>query len=330
MNLEEYDAQNDLNMSSLEMDKSIASNIYGSYVEPNIIRLRQRAATLGTPAELIFDFPSANENNPESILGSPGLNQRKRRSKRDLAGRTFDCRLCNKSYLSYPALYTHAKTKHSSNPMPTKNIRGRPRKSNESSTLKKATNNFGTPENKDIDVFKILSKEIANFDEDFNWGLKNPKEHPLMKELERTDSDDTCDYILGKYCQTIAKSCDKTYFEKVCRVILLYRECLNKYGWEKLFEEDCKDEESKLFKKNLPVIEVCMEHSTQQQIKMKEDYSVVNNADRLPEVANEFILIFIKDHDLGISQDEIISIIMNMCDWLYTNGYTKTQMLLIS
>lgn len=38
----------------------------------------------------------------------------KRRSKRDLEGREFICS-CGKKYLSYPALYTHNKTKHDGN-----------------------------------------------------------------------------------------------------------------------------------------------------------------------------------------------------------------------
>lgn len=36
----------------------------------------------------------------------------KRRSKNETDGRSHSCKLCNKSYLSYPALYTHYKQKH--------------------------------------------------------------------------------------------------------------------------------------------------------------------------------------------------------------------------
>ena len=36
----------------------------------------------------------------------------RRSSKNDIERRTFICRLCGKSYLSYPALYTHRKQKH--------------------------------------------------------------------------------------------------------------------------------------------------------------------------------------------------------------------------
>ena len=37
----------------------------------------------------------------------------KRRSKKDQEGRQFKCDKCDKTYLSYPALYTHTKIKHS-------------------------------------------------------------------------------------------------------------------------------------------------------------------------------------------------------------------------
>ena len=65
----------------------------------------------------------------------------KRRSKNDNVGRTYSCG-CNKSYLSYPALYTQNKQKHNGvAPEGTKNAqfntgrgRGRPRKE----TIKKA------------------------------------------------------------------------------------------------------------------------------------------------------------------------------------------------
>ena len=65
-----------------------------------------------------------------------GLRQvNKRRSKNDNQGRDFKCKYCEKTYLSYPALYTHMKQKHSKgpdgeqrNPPTSGRGRGRPRK----------------------------------------------------------------------------------------------------------------------------------------------------------------------------------------------------------
>lgn len=57
----------------------------------------------------------------------------RRRSKKVTEGRKFKCDRCDKTYLSYPALYTHYKLKHSSGEKPnlpsqTGRGRGRPRK----------------------------------------------------------------------------------------------------------------------------------------------------------------------------------------------------------
>jgi hypothetical protein len=52
----------------------------------------------------------------------------KRRSKNDTEGRVHKCQQCDRTYLSYPALYTHIKTKHpSSSDMLSSNGRGRGR-----------------------------------------------------------------------------------------------------------------------------------------------------------------------------------------------------------
>jgi hypothetical protein len=51
----------------------------------------------------------------------------KRRSKNDNDGRNHKCPNCGKSYLSYPALYTHIKQKHNANGHSGRG-RGRPKK----------------------------------------------------------------------------------------------------------------------------------------------------------------------------------------------------------
>ena len=51
---------------------------------------------------------SDNENENQDSTRQVG----KRRSKNDNQGRDFKCKYCEKTYLSYPALYTHMKQKH--------------------------------------------------------------------------------------------------------------------------------------------------------------------------------------------------------------------------
>lgn len=52
---------------------------------------------------------SDSDSQPHS--STPQMSRGKRRSKHDYVNRTFQCG-CGKSYLSYPALYTHVKNKH--------------------------------------------------------------------------------------------------------------------------------------------------------------------------------------------------------------------------
>ena len=73
-----------------------------------------------------------------NLIDTVVLEKHKRRSKTDQIDRNFVCG-CGKSYLSYPALYTHIKTKHDgaypegtiSHLSSSSKKRGRPRKSPE-------------------------------------------------------------------------------------------------------------------------------------------------------------------------------------------------------
>lgn len=79
-----------------------------------------------------FAEPS-NENQP--MVNTPAnptepavveKQKKQRRKKTDNIARDFVCDICQKSYLSLPALSSHKKTKH--NVEPEKKSRGRPRK----------------------------------------------------------------------------------------------------------------------------------------------------------------------------------------------------------
>ena len=78
------------------------------------------------------NYAGAQDDDDED---NDGAGKGKRRSKNDVEGRDFKCSYCPKTYLSYPALYTHIKQKHSKGPdgevraPPTSGRgRGRPRK----------------------------------------------------------------------------------------------------------------------------------------------------------------------------------------------------------
>ena len=85
------------------------------------------------------------QNNGSMHYASNQLNQennneehkkRKRATKKESDIRNFKCNQCDKSYLSYPALYTHCKQKHNTNNHSGRN-RGRPKKEQNEAALEK-------------------------------------------------------------------------------------------------------------------------------------------------------------------------------------------------
>lgn len=101
----------------------------GGYAE------QEPQAALPPPAQPSMSVPAPPQF---PVSQSPAFSEQmkpkqKRRSKNERSGRDYVCG-CGKTYLSYPALYTHIKTKHGGqNPCGTQQLqtgrgRGRPRK----------------------------------------------------------------------------------------------------------------------------------------------------------------------------------------------------------
>ena len=97
----------------------------------------------GNEMNLVRQNTGGGEYGNDDDSAENGAGKGKRRSKNDVEGRDFKCNYCVKTYLSYPALYTHIKQKHSKGPdgearaPPTSGRgRGRPRKNVSSQNLK--------------------------------------------------------------------------------------------------------------------------------------------------------------------------------------------------
>ena len=119
----------------------------------------------------------------------------KRRSKKDQQGRSFKCDKCDKTYLSYPALYTHTKIKHSEGGDGKPNLgissgkgRGRPKKSNDqkvdptSDQFFKSEYKTGGP----IDPYSSFEEELKYFENPDISGEQ--PEFPMTKFLKRFQS----------------------------------------------------------------------------------------------------------------------------------------------
>jgi len=67
-------------------------------------------------SQSLAEISDSQENDDLDNLDESNKNKQKRRSKNDFQGRDHKCTYCDKTYLSYPALYTHMKNKHAKGP----------------------------------------------------------------------------------------------------------------------------------------------------------------------------------------------------------------------
>ena len=152
------------------------------------------------------------------------IEKHKRRSKADQLNRSFICG-CGKSYLSYPALYTHIKTKHNgSNPIGTisssisaSKKRGRPKKP------------FESP----INTNKIL------VDLDMFGGSSDAKselvDSPLYNSIVQWEKVSDCkenhikrDDAFALYLLDTAKVVDPSRFHLIVKFVENFRNCIEK------------------------------------------------------------------------------------------------------
>ena len=124
----------------------------------------------------------------------------------------------------------------------------------------------------------------------------------LMRKLQN------CDEAFAQYLSYSADKCNEEYFIKMIRILILYRDFMNTHS-DKLNE----------LKKDIPE-DVSLKDN--EEVKTSE-YCVINNAEQIPEMSNEFIDNYegsIKEYDLDL--DDIKELIFHFFNWLFFNGYT--------
>ena len=124
-----FNSQNFLELHNGQISHESINQIFNPF-QPN-----NSSQDLANPNNNISDKEKEDDNQNEETSNNKGNNSEnkkspkisKRCSKSEIEGRTFECKLCNKRYLSYPALYTHCKQKHKQNNSSGRG-RGRPKK----------------------------------------------------------------------------------------------------------------------------------------------------------------------------------------------------------
>jgi len=161
------------------------------------------------------------------------------------------------------------------------------------------------------DLFSVLLEVVTHFQKSFLEKYKNIEMYPLLENLKemgaksRIGEKKNCDAIFCEYLGEVGKITCPTYFATIARFVVLYRECINKYGWIKFGPRMTEEEKT----------------------REKEEYVIVNDAEFIPELANEFVLSFLSEHSCVLPVIECINLIINFSEWLISKGYTCIKIL---
>jgi hypothetical protein len=266
---------------------------------------------------------SSVKNYSNSIVVDKSKRQRK--SKKEENGRNYTCNICSKSYLSYPALYTHKRNKHNIIP-----ITGKPEifKTGGNTVYNKLKYNImetrtNVKASADI-IIKCYKNNCEYFytDPSSTFFKKNfhPSQDSFLKLLEIykiSGLEKICipalhekeklfvDNILAIYLILLVEITRETIFTQlVVKFIFLFREYLNLVGWDHFkYLED---------------------FGLVNQLMVKGEFCSFCSCEELPEMVNDFVAVFLEcDVRLAPEKKDMADIVLNLCNWLFINNLTN-------
>ena len=249
------------------------------------------------------------------------IKSKKPKKKKNAENTLFKCEECGKTYLSYPALYTHYKAKHPDNKSERK--RGRPKKEeklkDEASIYNPYTKEFFMDESRSGKVDKgefniIIQKAFDNLYTQSNSIkinnnnmkiYKKINEHSFFKKFleDKHDQyktiinpDEIIDIVFMNYLNKASSLCNENFYIKLICLIVLFRDFINKSN-----------------EKNI-----------------EDDYTENNEAEEVPNFTNSFIEKFFfgeeNENFLGLTYKDVEGILLNLCQWLYEHNYTSFRL----
>lgn len=105
----------------------------------------------------------------------------------------------------------------------------------------------------------------------------------------------------------------------------MFHDAINQYCWDKLYEEPTRNSEVELDKGQKPLPKpsadlIEMKRNQQAELRENSRYTDVNNADLVPEIANEFMTDYIDDmnHNKGnVPILELVDLVQHCCHWMF-------------
>ena len=289
---------------------------------------------------------------PNIQLKPPGTKQ-KRRSKNDCKGRDYTCG-CGKTYLSYPALYTHIRTKHNGKTPDGTNAnqafnkvggRGRPRKNfliNEDSNKKRSH---------DDDQFDDLSEIKELYEKDTIEKIRLQKKEDnylsiyniLSDQLENEVTEYSIDDLFQKGQKYIGST--KVLYNKLQEWKLkIERNEIGKYSPSTytcddlfaLFILNFKDSFCLIIGQLLVVYIIQLRQYLNKlgwdfiselkdvtDLPTEKVFTEVNGGVLIPDMIADFIDIWLPNSKVNLNKMYIMVFSNHICDWLKKNSITE-------
>ena len=116
----------------------------------------------------------------------------------------------------------------------------------------------------------------------------------------------TCDDLFATFLMEISQKVNNSFYKLILIFIRFYRECMNKLGWEILYQfKDLEDELTYL------------------------DYCSIKNGEYLPQISNDFINHFLLKKCPDFDKNIAVVLVSHFCHWLYIKNYTHMKINLI-
>jgi len=152
----------------------------------------------------------------------------------------------------------------------------------------------------------------------------------------------TCDEVFAVYLKEVSKKVNENYFRTCVRFILLFRECLNEYGWlkrrdhfqkaEMLDQDEVLKRLQKEEEEGKKEAGEAMEEEEEEIYIPQAEYTAVCNADFAPLICNEFVSEFLyREHGAcRLDRADAIDLTRNFCHWIFQKGLTCAKIQLNS
>ena len=166
-------------------------------------------------------------------------------------------------------------------------------------------NNNNENENENYSILNILEKYISSDNSNSNSYIpiyNHIKNFVSLKKFHLSQDDDksliTCDQSFALFLIYISEKINSNFFEIVVIIIKLYRDCMNKLGWEILSKYKTLDDE---------------------EISFKYSFCEKKDPMKLPEISNDFIKFYLPKILPNFDIYLVMVIIGHFNYWLYWN-----------